>query len=105
LANAAYAAVIACSVTSPEPSARDGTLGTSPTPMVFAYCTVRPMPTSWSRRTAARLLDMRKAARRLIDAAPECSSSGVHAPWSVAIGSFRRSMTVAGVNPASSAVA
>ena len=40
LANAAYAAVIDCSVTSPDPSASDGTLGTSPTPIVFAYCTV-----------------------------------------------------------------
>ena len=82
LANAAYAAVIDCSVTSPEPSASDGTLGTSPTPIVFAYCTVRGMPTCWSSRTAARLLDVRRPVRRLIDVADECSSSGVHAPCS-----------------------
>jgi membrane peptidoglycan carboxypeptidase len=46
-------------------------------------------PTSCRRRTAARLLDMRSPARRLIEPAAECSSSGVHAPWSVSIGSFR----------------
>src|SRR3954466_3337797 len=95
-ANAAYAAVIYCSVTSPDPSASDGTLGTSPTPIVFAYWTARGMPTCCSSCTAARLLDVRRAVRRVIDGAEECSSSGVHAPWAVAIGSSRLVSTVAG---------
>ena len=41
-----------------------------------AYWTVREMPTSCSRRTAARLLDVRRPVRRLIDVPDECPSSG-----------------------------
>ena len=43
------------------------------------------------------LLDVRSPARRLIESASECSSSGVQAPCSVATGSFSRSMMLAGV--------
>ena len=89
LANAAYAAVIDDSVTSPDPSASDGTLGTEPTPSRFAYCTVTGMPTSSSIRTAARLLDVFSAALIVIDEPSLCSSSGTHAPCSVMIGSSR----------------
>src|SRR6185503_9403116 len=96
LTNAAYAAVIDCNVTSPDPSASDGTFGTSPTPMLFAYWTVRAMPTSWSRRTAALLLDVRSPVRSVIDEAEECPSSGMYAPCSVAIGSSRWLITLAG---------
>src|SRR5258706_13942943 len=105
LANAAYAAVIACSVTSPDPSANDGTLGTSPTPRFFAYCTVRAIPTSCSSRTAARLLDVLRAVRSVIESAALCSSSGDQPPRAVAIGSLRLVITVAGVYPASIAAA
>src|SRR5262249_59596129 len=104
-AKAAYAAVIDWSVTSPDPSASDGTAGTSPIPIDFAYSTVLRMPTSWSSRTAARLLEVRSAVRGVIDVAEECSSSGTYAPCTVATGSSRLSTTDAGLNPASSAAA
>src|SRR5262249_16124233 len=93
LTKAAYAAVIAWSVTSPDPSASDGTLGTSPTPMSFAYCTVRLMPTPCREPTAARLLDrvsrVRRGVGRENEDPDECSSCGVQAPCRVAIGSSR----------------
>ena len=63
------------------------------------------MPTSRSTRTAARLLDVRSAVRRVIDAV-ECSSSGVQAPWERVdriVEIARRS--VAGVMPACSSAA
>ena len=88
LANVENAEVIDSSVTSPDPSASDGTLGTEPTPINCAYCTVTGMPTSSSIRTAARLLDVRSAVRIVIDGLSRCSSSGTHAPWSVMIGSI-----------------
>ena len=50
-----------------------------------------------SSRTAARLLDVRSAVRRLIESAAECSSSGVHPPCGVAIGALRFWRIVAGV--------
>ena len=90
------AAVIETSVTSPDPSASDGTLGTEPTPSRFAYVTVAGMPTSCSIRTAARLLDVRSAARMVIVSAVECPSSGTHAPSTVIVGSLRLVMRVAG---------
>src|SRR6516164_9594061 len=68
LANPAYAAVIYCSVTSPEPSAREGTLGRSPMPISLAFRTVVGMPTSCRSFTATRLLDVRSPVRRLFAA-------------------------------------
>ena len=84
LANAAYAAVIDCSVTSPEPSASDGTLGTSPTPMRLrvlhglrnADLLQQPHRGAVARRAQRR-------AQASSTSASECSSSGVHAPCSV----------------------
>ena len=49
--------------------------------------------------TAARLLEVRSAARSVIESASECSSSGSHAPCSVGIGSFNPVMTDAGSTP------
>ena len=80
LAKVENADVIDSSVTSPDPSASDGTLGTEPTPIRCAYSTVTGMPTSSSIRTAARLLDVRSAVRIVIDGLSRCSSSGTHAP-------------------------
>ena len=105
LAKVENAEVIDSSVTSPDPSASDGTLGTEPTPINFAYSTVTGMPTSSSIRTAARLLDVRSAVRIVIDGLSRCSSSGTHAPCSVMIGSSSFSMSVAGEKPRSSAAA
>jgi hypothetical protein len=77
-ANAPNAAAIDIRVTSPDPSANDGTLGTDPTPNRWAYPTVGGMPTSCSIRTAARLLDVLNAVRIVIDDRSECPSSGTH---------------------------
>ena len=74
---------MAINVTSPEPRARDGTLGTLPMPIFRACATVFAMPTSSSMRTAARLLDVRNADRTVIADPAECPSSGIHAPCSV----------------------
>ena len=63
------------------------------------------MPRSSSIRTAARLLDVFSAARIVMALADECPSSGTQSPCTVSIGSSRRSMTLAGVYPASSAAA
>ena len=67
--------------------------------------TVAAMPTSSSMRTAARLLDVRSAARIVIASPARCSSSGTHAPCSVITGWLRPVISVAGVWPRSSAAA
>jgi hypothetical protein len=59
------------------------------------------MPTVDSSRTAARLLDVRSAVRRVISFEVRCSSSGIQAPCSVSIGSSRCVISVAGVIPVS----
>ena len=96
LANAPYAEVSDNSVTSPAPSARDGTLGGVPTFNFCAYDNALGMPIVFSICTAARLLDMRNADRIVMDPALECSSSGTHWPAGVSVGVFRLSMTLAG---------
>ena len=53
-------------MTSPDPSASEGTLGTLPMPILRACATVLAMPTSSSIRTAARLLDVRSAVLTVI---------------------------------------
>src|SRR3990170_6453637 len=93
------------SVTSLAPSARDGTLGGVPTFSFCAYDTAFLMPTVFSIWTAARLLDVRSAVRIVISSAVECSSSGIHPPWGVSMGSFRLVMSDAGEYPASRAAA
>ena len=65
-----------CSVTSPAPSAIDGTAGILPSARSWAVFTVSGMPTARSSWTAARLLDVRSAVRSVMLSAPECSSSG-----------------------------
>jgi hypothetical protein len=54
------------------------------------------MPMLFRSWTAARLLDVRKAVRNVIELAEECSSSGTQPPCGVAIGASRFSMTDAG---------
>jgi hypothetical protein len=76
-------------VTSPDPRASDGTLGTDATPRRLAIATVFGMPTSCSSRAAARLLEVLSAERSVNSGVSRCSSSGIQSPCSVAIGSSR----------------
>jgi hypothetical protein len=95
-ANAPKAAVIDCNVTSPDPSASDGTRGTDSMPIRCANCTAAGIPTVSSMRTAARLLDVLSAARMVMDDPSWCPSSGTHSPSSVMTGSSRLVSIVAG---------
>src|SRR5262249_8812152 len=95
-ANAPYADVSESSVTSPVPSASDGTLGGVPTFSFSAYETAVGMPTVDRSCTAARLLEIFSADRIVISLAVEWPSSGIHAPWAVAIGASRFEITDAG---------
>ena len=104
-ANAPYAAVSDSNVTSLAPSASDGTLGGVPTLSFFAYATAFGMPIELRVWTAARLLDVRNAARIVIAPPDWCLSSGAQGPLSVGIGSFSREISVAGVYPCSNAAA
>src|SRR5262245_14401454 len=88
-ANAPYAAVSDSSVTSPDPSASDGTLGGVPTFSFCAYDTAVEMPSVFSSCTAARLLEIFSADLIVIDEALEWPSSGTQAPCGVAIGELR----------------
>ena len=96
LANAPEAAVIEMRVTSPAPSASDGTLGGVPTFSLLRVAHRVRDADGAEHRTAARLLDVRSAVRSVIESALECSSSGTAAACGVAIGSFSPLMTVAG---------
>jgi hypothetical protein len=69
-----YAEVIDINVTSPEPSARDGTLGTPDAHLLRVVDGLRES-TVWSICTAARLPDVLSAVRIVITDAVECSSS------------------------------
>ena len=62
-AKAPYADTSESIVTSPDPSASDGTCGMPGMPNRSAYSAVAGMPTSSIIRTAARLLDTRSASR------------------------------------------
>src|SRR5258707_13932133 len=59
-AKAPYAAVSDSRVTSPAPSARDGTLGGVPTLSFWAYDTAAGVPIVFSLFTPARMLDLRR---------------------------------------------
>jgi len=65
-----YAAVIDISVTSPDPSASEGTSGSPPTPSRSAYRTAVGIPICCSICTAARLLDVLSAARMVMAPLP-----------------------------------
>ncbi len=71
LANAAYAAVMAISVTSPEPSASEGTPGTDSMPKRSAVRRAVGMPMSINIPTAAELLDNRSAVLIVMGPLPE----------------------------------
>jgi hypothetical protein len=57
------------------------------------------IPTVSSTRTAARLLDVRRAVRMVREGVSRCSSSGIQPPCGVSTGSSRLVIRLAGVSP------
>ena len=83
LANTPYADVSSINVTSPVPSASDGTFGIGDAiPRRCARYVVELMPTCCSSCAAARLLEIFSAARSVYSVC-SCSPLGSHAPRDV----------------------